>query len=228
MGAAAGAVAWGVGGGMTYATGGEHLIASAAVAGAAAGATRAALGGGNVWQAALISGSVGAASAYLQAQGASPGQAEAKAQSNQQDKALDVDGGVTLVGAKEAWVLERSISISSNKTLSFDVRTTGFSEGESISAMLETGSALDQAGGGISDPRFSRFADVFSNVHGGTAHFSYPLTNFGDTYLRIQLPFLQSSTAAPPIMTFGAQGGISPCGAGKCDTLHGYGGAGRY
>lgn len=62
-GAVAATVAWGVGGGMNYTTGGDHQIASAFVAGLAGGTTSAAMGGGDVWRSALISASVSALTA---------------------------------------------------------------------------------------------------------------------------------------------------------------------
>jgi len=90
MGAAAAAVGAIVGGGLNIATQGEYLYISTILGSGAGGATRAALGGGNVVRAALISASVAAMSVYLQMQGVSPAQAQAVAQDQQAAGALHV------------------------------------------------------------------------------------------------------------------------------------------
>ena len=71
LGAAAGVVTWGVGAGFNIANLGDYVVTQAFVAGAASGATHAALGGGDVLQAAITGGSISAVSAYMQSSGVS-------------------------------------------------------------------------------------------------------------------------------------------------------------
>ena len=221
IGAVAGAVTWGVGAGFESTGFGDYLVAKVAVAGAASGATQSALGGGNVWQAALIGGSMGAVSAYVQAMGVEPGQAQAAA--GEAKAAVDIqvspaEGSpleFTQVGNVESQVVRSTIAISSDGVLSFNVRVTGLAEGSGFSTRLQFG-MLQWSSSGQSFVNFRDWGTPIPalSIDGPVAHFGVSVSGItGPAYMRI-IPY--GLVGPPPVITnFGqGRGNFIPCGGG--------------
>ncbi|GJL61396.1 MAG: hypothetical protein NPIRA04_00500 [Nitrospirales bacterium] len=233
VGAAVGAVSYGAGYWANQATQGEYLVASAFVGGAAGAATGAVLNGGNagqIAQASLIQGSVAAIGTYIQLQARMPADTSQRlAQAGQQSRALNVDqSNLVLIRSKGAWVDEGSIAISTEKHLYFNVETSGYARGESLTVTLDSGSALEIGRGGLTDPGFGKgapLATISGNVgSGGVVSFDSSLLQLQDNYLQITVP---NQVGPPSILTFGNQGQtFEPCN-GDCRVLHGYGGPPR-
>lgn len=68
-----------------------------------------------------------------------------------------------------AWVDEDSIVISTDKHLYFNVETSGYARGSTLTVTLDSGSALEIGRGGLTDPGFRNgtpFAALSDSVGG--------------------------------------------------------------
>ncbi len=101
-GGAAGGIGAGVGGGLS--SQGVNVYVSAIAGGVAAGTARAGMSGGNILKGALMNAGVAAVSAYLVVHyGASPAEAQARAEDQQAQGATSVD--VSLLSASDSYVV---------------------------------------------------------------------------------------------------------------------------
>ena len=130
MGAAGGVASWGAGAAFDMAGFGDHIIARAAIGGIAGGVTQGVLGRGSVWQSALIGGSVGAASAYLQAQGMSASEANQQAQ----DAKTDIDLNPSL-GESDP-IIHKTAASAGPYLMQVAARFLGSAVGQEITAAL--------------------------------------------------------------------------------------------
>ena len=227
MGAVAGAVTWGVGAGFDVAGLGDYVVAQAFVSGAASRATHAALGGENAWQAALIGGSIGAISAYVQANGVAPGRAQTaagEAKTALDLRALPGEGNPVefmQVGNVQSQVIRSTIAISKDGILSFNVRVSGLGAGSGFSVRLQTG-FLDMNLNGVNNVNFRDWASIPGTVGaGGVAQFGVSVSGItGPAYMRI-IPYGLFGQTPPVITNFGpGQGNYIPCN--PCDSWLNY------
>ena len=146
------------------------------------------------------------------------------------DRFFGSDPFVTLVGSgggvslTDDYVDKTSIAISNKKQLYFDVVVQNHQSriGQQLIVNLYSGSALDGPGGIITNPKLGRrtpFDVLRQRIGGSLVRFKTSLIGLQDTYLQISI---YGSRADPPILTFPALGGFTPCLAGRCERLFGY------
>lgn len=202
---ASGAAAGGIAGGAGAQWGQWGMLAAAPAAGASAAAIQGSDPGvGALVASAAAAFALGVQSAYNQ-----------YALAQNQDLGMNQERmpEYTLVSGGRSEVVRKSINISSDGILTFDVKTEGILPGSGLGVRLQTGLLIMDLAG-VNHVNFRDWANIPGTVgSNGIAHYGVSVSNItGPAYMRIIPDYL--GTLAPVITNFGpGLGGYIPCKA---------------